>query len=361
MFRRSRFVSLLFVVLLAGLTPVHAQEADSLSPDNRHFQFVAFGDSLMDAGTYSPIAKLLFDGGRFTTNPGHIFAQDVASNYGDRLTPAFVGGLGIPLFPAGGLDYAQGGSRVKLQPGTGHASSGTPNAVFAAATTIPIKDQVAAYLCAHKKFRPNQIVLIDGGSDDIFFNLQAAQTAGTPAAQQAAADAIAQAAVDLVDILGTLFANGAKHVVLMNVPDIGVTPLGISSPDHGQSLTELARLFNATLIDTLQQTNLINQVILVDIFTELDEVLANYQANGFLVSNTAIACNLQAQVARATELNLPDPTAFAEALFCSPQTLTVQHADQTFMFADTLHPTTHLGAVFAQFLEDRLLSNGLGR
>ncbi len=40
---------------------------------------VAFGDSLMDAGTYAPFAgKAPFNGGRYTTNPGPNFAQDIA-------------------------------------------------------------------------------------------------------------------------------------------------------------------------------------------------------------------------------------------------------------------------------------------
>jgi phospholipase/lecithinase/hemolysin len=340
--------------------PLHAQLPDLLPPSSVRLQFVVFGDSLLDAGTYSPVAAIIFGGGRFTTNPGRIFIQDVARHYGDKLTPAFVGGFGIPLLPAGGLDFAQGGSRVKLQPGFGHAAEGTPHADFSQATTIPIRDQVITYLAAHKKFSSDQVVFINGGADDVFINLQAAQSAGTPAAQQAAVEAITQSATDLVDIVGTVLAHGAKHVALMNLPDLGTTPEGAASADHGQSLTEISQLFNQTLIGALQQRNLINQVILIDTFAVIDDIITNFQQNGFTVSNTGTACNLNAQVEKATQLHLNNPTAFGDSLFCSPATFNAKNADQTFMFADTVHPTTHLGSLFAQSVEKQFSANGLG-
>src|ERR1700760_3676839 len=58
---------------------------------------VVFGDSLLDAGPYSPVAEAKFGGGRFTTNPGLNFTQLVARSLGSELTPAFVGGFGLPL------------------------------------------------------------------------------------------------------------------------------------------------------------------------------------------------------------------------------------------------------------------------
>lgn len=42
-------------------------------------EVVVFGDSLADAGTYSPVAEAKFGGGRFTTNPGLNFMQAVAA------------------------------------------------------------------------------------------------------------------------------------------------------------------------------------------------------------------------------------------------------------------------------------------
>ena len=152
----------LVAVLIIGMTPLLAGEPDPFAPlpsADPKIRVVAFGDSLMDAGIYSPVAESTFGGGRFTTNPGTIFAQEVARHYGDILTPACVGGFGVPLSWAGGLDYARGGSRVALQPGLCHAPAGTPNADFAEETTIPVKDQVASYLSAHGRFTSSTTVL----------------------------------------------------------------------------------------------------------------------------------------------------------------------------------------------------------
>jgi phospholipase/lecithinase/hemolysin len=317
-------------------------------------EVVVFGDSLLDAGTYSPLAEAKFGGGRFTTNPGLNFTQLVARFYGDKLTPAFVGGLGLRLAPAGGQDFAQGGARVKMQPGVGHAAAGSPNADFAALTTIPVKEQVAEFLKAHHRFGPNQIVLINGGANDIFFQFDTAKTAGTPEAQQNAEKAIDQAALDLADIVATVVESGATHVVVMNVPDIGRAPTGVTSADHGQSLTRVSQSFNSTLAGALQHRGFEDKVLLIDSFAFIDGIITNFRAHGFKVSNTALACHLQAQVKRATRLHLDDPSAFASSLFCSPQTYVSKRADKTFMFADTVHPTTHLNAVIAEFVEQQI-------
>jgi phospholipase/lecithinase/hemolysin len=39
----------------------------------------------------------------------------------------------------------------------------------------------------------------------------------------------------------------------------------------------------------------------------------------------------------------------------------VAGADQTYMFADTVHPTTHLYALFAQNVQQQIAATGLGK
>jgi phospholipase/lecithinase/hemolysin len=354
----------LMTAVLLGMTPMYAYQFDSIESSTSgliKLQVVASGDSLMDAGTYSPVAKSIFGGGRFTTNPGTIFVQDVARYYGDDLTPAFIGGYGLPLFPAAGLDYAQGGSRVKLQPGIDHAAAATPNAAFAEQTTIPVKDQVSEYLRVHRRFSSRQLVMINGGANDVFFNLEAAQAAGTASAQQSAVEAIQQAAVDLVDIVNTVIENGATRVLLFNLPDIGESPQGVASADHGQLFTQITKLFNTALANTLEQRNVTDKVLIIDSITIIDGIMANFRDNGFTATNTATACNLQAQIARATQLHLKNPDEFGISLFCSPNTLITKDAEQRFMFADIVHPATHLSALFAQFVEKQLAASQIGR
>ncbi|QIE22641.1 hypothetical protein SBC1_06560 [Caballeronia sp. SBC1] len=344
-------------------------------------QVVSFGDSLSDVGTYAPVATANFGGGRFTTNPGQIWTQNVAQYYGGTLTAANTGGFGIPLSPASGLGYAQGGSRVTLQPGVGHATPGTANSDYSQATTIPINDQVTQYIGSHGSFNANQLVLVNGGANDIFYNLtveqataagiQAQLAAGTitpaqaqaagAAAQTAATTAISQAAIDLATVVGRVVQAGATHVVVSTVPDIGGSPLGLASADQGVTFSQVTQLFNGTLQGALQQAGLLSKVIYVNAYTWVDGIQANYQANGFTVSNTGTACNLNAMIAAATKLGEPDPSAFGTSLFCSPQTYTVAGADQTYMYADTVHPTTHLHALFSTYVEQQIAASGLGK
>jgi phospholipase/lecithinase/hemolysin len=340
---------------------------------------VAFGYSLMDAGTYAPFASQftgqpLSNSGRFTTNPGLNFAQDIASFYGDTLTPAFVGGFRQDvskrcLKPSGGLDYAQGGSRVALQPGINYA----PNC--AQATTVPVKDQVGLYLSAYKKFASNQLVLINGGAYDVLYQLAIAEAVGTPQALLAASEAIAQAAVNLSKIVETVVAKGAAHVVVFNLPDIGKTPAGVASPDNGQLLTEVSKLFNATLAFALrlEHHKFIGKVILIDASGFVDYLVANgnFQKHGFSVSNTGIACNLVAQAAIAASLcpkpangslYCTNPALFGSSLFCSPSTYNTSNKApdpaNDYIFADEIHPTTHTNALFAAYVEKRIVASG---
>lgn len=335
--------------------------ASNTPPSGVKMQIVSFGDSLSDAGTYSQI-KLGFGGGRFTTNPGQVWTQLVATYYGDTLQPANQGGFGIPLQATGGLGYAQGGARVTLQPGIGHADASVPNSDYAQATTTPIADQLKQYLSQHGSFNAGQIVLLNGGANDIFYQAAVAQAQGnTPAAQLAAAQAIGLAAQQYAGIVQQIVAAGGTHVFVSNMPDIGGTPLAVAGGTQA-AFTQLSGLFNQTLVATLQALKVdTTKYALLDIFTWQDGITANFQANGFTVSNTGTACNLQAMINAAKAFGAPMPTAFGSSLFCSPQTYTAANADQTYMFADTVHPSTHMGQLIAQFVEKQIAATGVGK
>jgi phospholipase/lecithinase/hemolysin len=196
-----------------------------------------------------------------------------------------------------------------------------------------------------------------GGANDVFFQLAAAQAAGsTAAAMQAAEAAISQSASDLANIVATVVANGATHVAVFNLPDIGITPLGLANP--GLPLTSISQLFNSMLAAALQQMNFGEKVIILDAFSFIDGIINHYQTYGFAVSNTGLACNLSAQIARAQRLHLSNPYLFGQSLFCSRRTYATYDADYTFIFADTVHPTTHLNLLIANFVEQQIGAKG---
>ncbi|EIF35697.1 phospholipase/lecithinase/hemolysin [Burkholderia sp. Ch1-1] len=296
-----------------------------------NLQIVSFGDSLSDVGTYAPIASAV-GGGRFTTNPGQVWTQDIAQYYGDTLNVAYTIDLTHKLSAQGGLGYAEGGATVA-----------TPANQSAFLTDVignvemPVNQQVSSYLAAHTSFNSNQLVLVWAGANDVL-------RAG---ALPAAAQTVETAATTLAQVVGQIVQNGAAHVVVVNVPDIGLSPNGIASSDGGANLTQLSQLFNSSLNAALQTDGLQGKVIQIDSYTWLNQITANFQANGFAVSNTGVACDPR---------KTPDETA----LLCSPATYVSANADQTYMFADDLHPTTHLHALFAQYVENQIASSGLG-
>src|SRR5258708_19338954 len=67
----------------------HLDPTATTPPGGVKLQMIAFGDSLLDVGTYQQFAKANLNGGQFTTNPSKIFVEDLACTYGCLLLPAF--------------------------------------------------------------------------------------------------------------------------------------------------------------------------------------------------------------------------------------------------------------------------------
>jgi phospholipase/lecithinase/hemolysin len=296
-----------------------------------NLQVVSFGDSLSDVGTYAPIASPV-GGGRFTTNPGQVWTQDIAQYYGGTISAAYTIDLTHGLTAQNGLGYAEGGATVAT-PATQY--SFLLNVI--GNVEMPVTQQVASYLSAHGSFNSNQLVLVWAGANDVL-------NGGTLAA---ATPTLAKAATTLAQLVAQILQNGASHVVVVNVPNIGMTPDGLATADGGATLTEESELYNSDLNAALQTAGVQSKVIQIDAYTWINQVLKNFQANGFTVANTAQACD-------------PSKTPDNTSLLCSPATYTATNADQTYMFADEVHPTTHLHALFAQYVEQQVAATGLG-
>ena len=303
------------------------------SPPTSHLnlQVVSFGDSLSDVGTYEPIASAV-DGGRFTTNPGQVWVQDIAQYYGGGIDAAFTISLAHSLDAHGGFGYAEGGATVATP-----AIDNNFLVDLIGDVEMPVNQQVTSYLQSYGSFNSNQLVVVWAGANDVL-------RAGTPPAATAT---VQTAATTLAQVVGQILQNGATHVVVANLPDIGNSPKGIAQADGGANLNQLSQLFNSTFDAQMQANGLAGKIIEIDTRTWIGQVLANYSSYGFSVSNTAQACN-------------PSTTPDDSALMCSPLTYIVPNADQTYMFADDLHLTTRMHTLLAQYVEQQLEANGLG-
>ena len=415
-----------------GGTPVTA----GLKPFTR---LVVFGDSLSDGGAYTAWASFAASGanrfvgtsglaalaaaapygGKFTTNGGKVWVENLAASLDYDLKPANLMGGGITSMNLSLMgcttctNYAQGGSRVTLQPGIGNvgttANPANPavapagfagnliggrvdaNAVllgaatadysvanaFQGASTLPVVQQIDQHLSSSYvtagKFAATDLVVVLAGANDVF--TQAGLAGGGAITATAAGTAVATAAGQLAAQVARIKAAGAKHVMVFGLPDMGYTPYGVSAgPTTAGGLTSMSQsVFNPTLKAAVAN---IAGVAYVDPVPMFAKVVASPATYGFTktidatsaataIGSTACGPNAIAQTA------VGDSAASPNSLYCSVPsaspviagTLRAVNADQTYMFADGVHPSAGMHKVFAQLIKDKmglLLAAALG-
>ena len=314
----TRILSALLALsaLLGVATPAQSQQFSRV---------VVFGDSLSDAGYYRPVLgaagvppSLLTILGRFTTAPGPVWSELVAAYYGAPTGPSNVNNGNI---------FAQGGARVALP------STSTPTG----AAQRPVTTQVTEYLTrTGGSADPNALYAIWAGANDVIQTLGAV-SAGAITSDQASA-AIQTAAAAEIQQIARLRAAGARYIVVFGLPNIGATPgLTAAGATAAAGATQLSAGFNLSLFAGLAQNNI--RVIPVDAFTFLSEIRANPSAYGF-TNITTPACGA-----------FPPFSSGPDALFCPPNVWAAANANQTYLFADGIHPTTAAHAIIAQLVE----------
>src|SRR5690606_19873172 len=143
-----------------------------------------------------------------------------------------------------------------------------------------MKAQTAAYLAANGgKADAGALYTVWGGANDLF------------AVQRAPAQAaaiIGAAVTDQIGIVAALEGAGAEYIMVPNLPDIGLTPASVAGGPMAMAQgTALAKSYNDALFGGLKQAGL--QVIPVDTFHMLQEIVADYRGYGF-VNATQPAC-----------------------------------------------------------------------
>ena len=199
---------LLFLVLAISLTA---------TPFTR---IVAFGDSLSDNGNLYALR-----GGTFPPSPPYFAGRGtngpVAVEY---LSTA----LGIPL-----LDFAVYGATTGIgnivDMGTPSSSNGLPG----------VLTQFNDAIMGGFSVSPNDLYVILGGPSDDFragLSLAALQTALT----------------NQITLVSLLQAQGAQHIVLGGLPDLGVTPFALQlGPAASLAASQFSALYNSELVANL--------------------------------------------------------------------------------------------------------------
>lgn len=207
----------------------------SAAADQPFSKIVTFGDSLSDTGN-----AFLYTGGLFPANPPN--AAGRISN-GALWTEYLAESLGMELQPED--QYAVAGARTDQD---------NFNAIF-----IPplagtgLESQIATYLTdsGAEGADPSALHTIWIGANDIFTTLTFGGDIGLTV--YTAIQNTAQAVV-------TLSNEGARHILVLNLPDLGLTPFGLAQGPLGSAqLSYLTNLYNAGLkqaLDSLENAGI---------------------------------------------------------------------------------------------------------
>lgn len=324
---------------------------------------VSFGDSLSDVGSYRTPGIAALGGGKYTVNgpQGKVWIEYLAheldlpapcaAQTGLQATGEFASLAGPVTNHAGCTAYGQGGSRVANPIGPWNAAlraSPDPQVAFTGQLgqlTVPAVTQVANHLArTGGRFSGKELVTVLAGGNDVFVNMDAVGKTMTP---QQAATAMAQAGAELAALVKTqIVAKGAQRVVVLNLPNVAVTPgtLAAEAASPGaKALTEaVAQAFNGQLAAGLAG---VPEVIVVDLYSRLTAWSSSPATYGF--SNvTAAAC-----------ASTWTPAFLGSSLTCTTST-TVAGDVSRYLFADTVHPTPYAHKLVADMVEDALEQAG---
>jgi phospholipase/lecithinase/hemolysin len=316
--------------LLAGGMVVGAGIVSAPASAGDYAALYAFGDSLSDAGNAfiatgrtEPVSPPYSDG-RFSNGP--VWVQDLANQLG---LPALTASL------AGGTDFAVGGAQTGTTPVHTANLSDLPAQLTAFQAAVPTPASGALYT-------------LWIGANDLFSIL------GTPGISAATAMADANAAVsNVVTFVSGLAADGAKNLLLVTVPNLGVVPaitkLGSAAETEA---TDLSAYFDQALVSAVggEAAGAGMHLSILDSFGLLDDAIADPAAFGF--SNVTTPCWTG------------NDTSASSGTRCAS---TIAGQDQ-YLFWDQVHPTAAgqqiiADAAFAEVPEPgslALLLAGLG-
>lgn len=276
-----------FVTILALWLFVTGPSA-ALAGSTPFSRIIVFGDSLSDTGNFYHLTGGLlppapYDAGRFSNGP--LWIEYLADDLGMQVLA--------------GDNYAVAGAT------TSHANS---NDGVLGLTYPGLQDEIAAFVGSLPAggADPEALYVVWAGANDFFVTLQ---TGGSPASL------ISNGVNNTVQALEALWNAGARHLLIVNVPDLGITPFGLSSGNSGP-ITQLCAAYDQTLEVTLEALqNAGVPTIRVDAFATLRAMVFSPAQFGFTNVTTSFLA-------------------------------TGGDADQ-FLFWDVVHPTTRGHEVLA--------------
>jgi phospholipase/lecithinase/hemolysin len=311
---------------------------------------VSFGDSLSDVGSYAVGAVKAVGGGKFTVNSpdAKIWIELMALRLGQPAPCAAQTGLNgdpakgyaVPVTNVPGCTvYAQGGARVSAPVGPGNAAQGGNGAVIGE-LTVPVSTQIQNHLATRGRFTGSEAVFVMAGGNDLLIQLAQITEGGEPLD---AVGAMATAGIQLASLTRSLIEAGAKHIVLVNLPDASTSPAGrVLGNIPQEAMQAMAQTFNSALRQGVEGRP---EVLYVDAFTRSREQSTNPAQFG-ITNNTTPACDLA-----------PEKNPLASSLVCTSANVIPGPIDR-YQFADSVHPTPYGHQLLADLVTTEMTRRG---
>ena len=300
-----------------------------LAHANDYSSVTFFGDSLTDGGFFSPLTQGAFgleESGQFTTNPDNTWATSFAEQLGTTAVANTFDGSQT------GNNYAIGGARAGVD-------------VKAFGIDVASANTQANNYLANNRVDPNGLYVVWAGANDL---LAAAED---PANAQTT---ILGAVASQVKTVNTLKDNGAKYILVPNIPDIGLTPRVIAAQEaadaavkkaieDGESADFIASIPNQnTQAQSTGAASLYNQFMLNGV--------ANTGANIIPLDTFGLLQQISAAPATYGFTNVTEPACgTTSSLLCGSDNLEAPDANETYFFADGIHPTGSAHQMIADY------------
>jgi len=251
----------LFVPLAGCLLALACAQANAAP--NPYTNYIVFGDSLNDAGTFADTGGPAGATQRFTNRTGPVYLDGSGEVRSLNSTQILGGKLGFSADQTASSSSAVRASNGQPD-GNNWAVGGyrTDQILDSITSTSATGDRTRAGYLPSNNFRadPNALYYLSGGGNDF---LQGRVTSLPQAS--AAADRLA-------DSVQALQTAGAKYVMVWLLPDIGFTPAFNGTPLQAFT-SQLSTQFNTELVSRLQNINA--EVIPLNIPVLLKETFAN--------------------------------------------------------------------------------------
>jgi phospholipase/lecithinase/hemolysin len=279
---------------------------------------VVFGDSLSDTGNLYEYMKH-----RFPMSPPY---------YKGRMTngPVWVELLVQSFYPSNAdshlLDYAFAGAAVV---------EGDDEPLFT------LHSEVESYLMAHQnKANAESLYVFWIGSNNYL------------AAPEDAEQAVQEVILGIKHSLQRLVDSGAKHVLILNLPNLGETPVA-RDMDAQSILTFFSNRHNqqlAQLVEELKVTYPSVQWIQFDIRSALDDLLIHPELNGFVnVTDSCYESSMDEESLKHGSVGLKVAATIKPTLQST--------ACDGYLFFDLVHPSGLAHKILARRVRDVLINS----